>query len=110
MTVERKILILLGVIILALAVFGFKEKERYDYSDKRGGGFGTPMNAPAYEYSVTRFSGHSNPGWGGKGRTGNMEGHLNMMGAQGWALVSATEGTFSDERVFIFIRPVAVWR
>lgn len=115
MTVERKILIVLGVIVLALAVFGFEEVERYDYSDRGGPGFGKAVNAPGFEYAVTRQGG-GGQGWGeGQGRgegRGNMniEGQLNSMGSQGWELVAVQQGGFSEGYVFFFKRPVAQWR
>ena len=110
MTAERKILIVMGVAILVLAVFGFTKKEHYDYSGKQGPGFGQPSNAPAYEYAVTYFEAGSHSAYGEKQGSGRMQNHLNMMGAQGWALVSVGQGQFSDEHVFFFTRPVAQWR
>jgi hypothetical protein len=104
MTIERKILIVLGVIILALAVFGFNEVEKYDYSNKGGPGYGMAVNAPAYEYSVNQFGGGMQPGFGNKGGYNSLEDQLNMMGSQGWELVSVQGGTY------IFMRPVAQWR
>ena len=110
MTAERKILIVMGVVILALAVFGFTKKEHYDYSGKHGPGFGQPSNAPAYEYAVTYFETGSHPQWGEKHSPRRLQDHLNMMGAQGWALVNVQQGNFSDEHVLFFTRPVAQWR
>jgi hypothetical protein len=110
MTAERKILIILGVIILAMAIFGFGKEERYDYSDKHGMGFGQPYNAPAYEYSVTYLGGRSHSPWDGGDGARSIQDHLNMMGAKGWALVHVSEGQFTHQQMFIFTRPVAQWR
>ena len=111
MTIERKILIVLGIIILALAVFGFNEVEKYDYSNKGGPGYSMAVNAPAYEYTVTRFGGgQQNAPWDGNMGNRSLQDHLNMMGSQGWALVSVQQGGFSDNYVFFFSRPVAQWR
>ena len=110
MTTERKILVILGVIILALAVFGFEKQEKYDYSGPPDVGFGQPSNAPAYEYAVTHYGGSSNQPWDGSKGLKGMQDHLNMMGAQGWELVKVQEGGFSDGYTFIFMRPVARWR
>ena len=109
MNTTRKILIITGVIILAMMIFGFQEEERYDYSRDRGGGFGQPEYGPAYEFTVTNFEMPSYSSWEGKKGPHSMEDHLNAMGSQGWALVSVERGTFSDEFIFIFTRPVARW-
>ncbi len=110
MTIERKILIILGIVVLACAVFGFNEVERYDYSGGGPGMMGKAVNAPAYEYSVTNFSGGFGPAWDGdwnggkKGGPNNLENQLNMMGSQGWQLISV------DGNKYIFMRPVGQWR
>ena len=105
MTTERKILIVLGVIIIAMAIFGFKNKERYNYSEKnRGPGFNLPSNCTPMEYAVTHTEGIYTS-WDKNQKVDQVEGHLNYMGSQGWALVSTQKGSYSDEYVFFFARP-----
>lgn len=105
MTTERKIMIILGVIIIAMAIFGFKNKEYYNYSERnRGPGFNLPGNCTPMEYAVTRTE-NINTSWDKNQKVNQVENHLNYMGSQGWELVSTQRGSYSDEYVFFFARP-----
>ncbi len=104
MTIERKILIILTVLVIAMCIFGFQNKERYDYSDGKGPGFDVPRNFGDVEYAVTSTS-NTQQGWNNNNRMNQVENHLNDMGARGWTLVSVQPGTFSDEYTFFFMRP-----
>ena len=104
MTTERKILIILAVVIIAMSIFGFKNKEHYDYSDGKGPGFDVPRNFGDVEYAVTSTN-STQHGWNNNNRMNQVEVHLNDMGARGWTLVSVQPGTFSDGYTFFFMRP-----
>ena len=113
MNTARKTAIIVGVIVIALAIFGF-EKERYDYSNNpggnKGGGGGIGVTTgPAFEYAVTTFDFNAGSSWEQNSGARSMQDHLDNMGAQGWELVSVERGNFSDEYIFIFLRPVARW-
>ena len=103
MTTERKILIILAVLVIAMSIFGFKNKERYDYSEGKGPGFNVPANFGNVEYAVTSTYGIQKE-WNNNNRSNQVENHLNDMGSRGWTLVSVQPGTFSDEYTFFFMR------
>jgi hypothetical protein len=109
MSTERKLLVILGAIILAMAVLGFTSEERYDYSKDKGKGFGTPEYAPAMEYAVSHIDTAKFPAWQSREQTLAIQEHLNIMGAQGWQLVSTVKEEYSNGIVFFFARPVARW-
>ncbi len=111
MNALKKTAIIVGVLVIALAIFGF-EKERYNYSDEyggnKGGGIGV-TSGPAIEYAVTTFDSSNFGSYDKKSGARSMQDHLDNMGMQGWELVSVERGNFSDEYIFIFLRPVARW-
>jgi hypothetical protein len=110
MSKGRKTAIIVGVLVVTLLIFGFT-KERYDYSDGnkgKSGGIGI-TSGPAFEYAVTEYNSGNIGNWDKKSGTRSMQDHLDNMGAQGWELVSVERGNFTDEYIFIFLRPVARW-
>ena len=70
----------------------------------RGPGFNLPGNCTPMEYAVTHTEGIYTS-WDKNQKVNQVENHLNYMGSQGWALVSAQKGSYSDEYVFFFARP-----
>ena len=112
MNALKKTAIVVGILVIALAIFGF-EKERYDYSDDgydkgKGGGIGV-STGPAFEYAVTWFNSSNYGSWDQKAGTRSMQpsrtnGHAGMATGQRGA-----QGNFSEEYIFIFLRPVARW-
>ena len=104
MSIGRKALIILAVVVIAMGVFGFKNKEHFNYDQgHKGPGPNLPKHCIAMEYTASHSDNIYNS-WDNQQRIRQIQDHLNYMGSQGWELISVDK-SMGDQYTFFFMRP-----